>query len=289
MFNSSKINLQELQKTLFCVAYKMIGEVAASEDIAQETIAIYLSKAKRKELEEVRHIKKYLVKAATNLSINYLKKIKQAKEKYVGVWLPEPIFGEAAAIDAQIDLDYGVTFLLSQFTPKERAVFILKNAFDFTFKEIGESVDLKEASCRKTFQRLKEKLKIPKVNSTIDKTTKARLLEGLLGVSQENGLTQLINLLKEDITLYSDGGGKVSAAMKPIFGAANCMKFLMGLFKKRGAELILAVTTVNGEPALQMNTLKGDLDTIVVFGLDNFQINQLFFIRNPDKLVSARS
>lgn len=289
MFTSSTINLRDFQKTLFAVAYKMIGEVAASEDIAQDTIAIYLSKAAKNQFSEVQDIQKYLIKTATNRSINYLKKIKKERANYFGVWLPEPILDESQIIDFQLDMDYGVTFLLSQLTPKERAVFILKTAFDFTFKEIGEAINLKEATCRKTFQRLNAKLQRPNANVEIEKAAKERLLEGFLAAGQANGLELLIQILKEDIIIYSDGGGKVSAAKNPIFGHENCAKFLLGLFKKREGELSLALTKVNGELALALNTLDGYLDTIVVLGLSDSKVDALYFIRNPDKLKALTS
>lgn len=284
MFNPSTINLRELQKSLFAAAYKMIGEVAPSEDVAQETIAVFLLKSAKNELTDVVDLKKYLIKTAINRSINYLKKIKKERANYVGVWLPEPLLHFTNNLDAQIDIDYGLTFLLSRLTPKERAVFILKKAFDFTFKEIGEALNLKEATCRKTYQRLKEKLEIPSTDLTVDKTVKERLLQGFLAVGQENGMEQLINILKKDIVIYSDGGGKKSAATKPLIGAEICTKFLLGLFKKRGDELIATYTEIGGEPALQLHTLSGELDAIMLFTLDNHQVNRLFIIRNPNKL-----
>jgi len=186
MFRHSPINFRELQKILFSVAYKMIGEVAASEDIAQDTLAIYLSKVQKNELTEVINLEKYLAKTAANKSINYLKKVQKERINYTGVWLPEPIFNDAQNIDYQLDVDYGITFLLTRLKPKERAIFILKNAFDFTFKEIGEAIQLKEATCRKSYQRLQDKLIAPSNDLTIDKTVKERLVNGILSESGSN-------------------------------------------------------------------------------------------------------
>jgi len=284
MFNPSTINLRELQKSLFAAAYKMIGEVAPSEDIAQETIAIYLSKLAKNELTTVVNLEKYLIKTAINRSINYLKKIQKERAAYTGVWLPEPILNTQDYLDFKLDIAYGLTFLLNRLTPKERAIFILKMAFDFTFKEIGAALTLKEANCRKTFQRLKEKLTTPTTDLAVDKTVKERLLKGFLAVGKENGLAQLINILKKDITVYSDGGGKKSAAIKPLEGIAVCTKFLLGLFKKKGAALIPSYLEVGGEPALQLHTLDGTLDSIILLMIDNYQISRLFIVRNPDKL-----
>lgn len=284
MFNSSTINLQNLQKKLFKVAYKMIGETAASEDIVQDTLAIYLNKEKKNELAHVQDLQKYLIKTVTTRSINYLNKVKKERTNYFGIWLPEPILQETQNIDFQLDLAYGLTFLLSRFNPKERAVFILKNAFDMTFKEIGEMLELKEATCRKIYQRLKGKLTKKVVENTTDKTTKEQLIKAFLAVGQEKGLQQLIALLKEDIVIYSDGGGKIAAAKVPLVGQEICSKFLLGLFKKHGNTLIPTYTVVNGEPAMELKTLDGKLDTVIYFSLVDGQIETIYMIRNPDKL-----
>lgn len=285
MFNHSSINLQKIQKQLFRVAYKMIGEKAASEDIVQETLAIYLSKQQQNELGAIQNLQKYLIKIAANRSINYLKKIQKERANYYGIWLPEPILHSAQTIDFQLDLAYGLTFLLSRFNPKERGIFILKNAFDFTFAEIGELFDLKEATCRKTFQRLKKKLGSKSVEHTVNKTTKEQLLKAFLAVGEANGLAQLISILKDDIVIYSDGGGKVSAAKIPLVGKEVCTKFLVGLFKKHHQLLTASYTLVNGEPALQLITAEGKLDTIIYFSLGGGQIETIYMIRNPDKLM----
>lgn len=285
MFNASTINLQKLQKQLFSVVYKMIGEKAASEDVVQETITIYLTKQKQQALTHVQDLQKYLIKTATTRSINYLKKVQKERANYHGVWLPEPIINSSQHIDAQLDLDYGFTFLLSRFNPKERGIFILKNAFHFTFKEIGELFDLKEATCRKTYQRLKGKLGNNLVETTVNKTTKAQLLKAFLAVGEANGLPHLIAILKEDIVIYSDGGGKVAAAKIPLVGKEICTKFLVGLFKKHQQRLTAAYTVVNGAPALQLITAEGQLDTIIYFSLEAGQIREIYMVRNPDKLM----
>ena len=283
MFTPSTINLVDLQKTLFCVAYKMIGEIAPSEDIVQDTITAYLEKSAKRELSHIQNLKKYLITATTNRSINYLKRIKKERANYFGVWLPEPILNESQLIDFQLDMDYGITFLLSYLQPKERAVFILKHGFDFTFKEIGEALQLKEATCRKTFQRLQVKLTKEAQQVAVKRTQKERLLKAFLAVGKTDGLDHLIAILKEDIVIYSDGGGKKSAAKVPLVGITICSKFLLGLFKKKGTELRTEYAMVNGAPALKLYDLEDTLDTIVVLNLDDFQINKLFFIRNPDK------
>jgi len=284
MFTPTTINLQKLQKQLFSVAYKMIGEIAASEDIVQDTLAIYLTKQQKKEFTHVQDLQKYLIKTTTNRSLNYLKKTQKERANYYGVWLPEPILNATQNIDFQLDLDYGLTFLLSRFNPKESGIFILKNAFDFTFKEIGELFDLKEATCRKIYQRLKEKLGQGLANNKVNNITKEALLKAFLAVGETNGLAHLIAILKEDIVIYSDGGGKVAAAKIPLVGKEICTKFLTGLLKKHHQLLTSSYTIVNGAPALQLNTAEGKLDTVIYFGLEEGQIGTIYMIRNPDKL-----
>ncbi len=288
MFTPTTINLQKVQKQLFSVAYKMIGEIAASEDIVQDTLTIYLAKQQKKELAHVQDLQKYLIKTTTNRSLNYLKKIKKERDNYYGVWLPEPILNETETIDFQLDLDYGLTFLLSRLNPKERAVFILKNAFDFTFKEIGDFLDLKEATCRKNFQRLKGKLSHSTSKIGVSKVAKEQLLKAFLAVGEEKGLAHLLAILKEDIVLYSDGGGKITAAKVPLVGKTICSKFLVGLFNKFGNQFIVSYLIVNGVPALQLRTMEGVLNTIIYFTLIEEQIEEIYMVRNPDKLKVSK-
>ena|GEM_PF-4572026 len=150
--------------------------------------------------------------------------------------------------------------------------------------KLVELFDLKEASCRKTYQRLKEKLSHKLAETTVNKNAKEQLLKAFLAVGKENGLTHLIAILKEDIIIYSDGGGKIAAAKIPLVGKVICTKFLAGLFKKFGHQLTATYTIVNGAPALQLITAEGKLDTIIYFGLEAGQIEAIYMIRNPDKL-----
>lgn len=284
MFNQRPTNLKDLQPILFATAYKMIGEIQASEDIVQDTLAIYLQKIAKKELENVKNIKSYLIKSTINRSINYLKKIKRERENYYGVWLPEPIINYEEKVDYQLDVGYGITFLLSKFTPKERAVFILKNAFDFSFKEIGEAIQLKEATCRKTFQRLQVKLTKNALPFKVEKAEKERLINAFLAVGESGDLTSFIAILKEDMVVYSDGGGKVTAAKIPLVGLETCLKFLFGIYQKIKGNLSFEVSSINGEPALLLKNKEGNLETAMLFDVMGGQINNFYFIRNPDKL-----
>jgi RNA polymerase sigma-70 factor (ECF subfamily) len=287
MFMMQATNIQELNKLLFAVSYNMIGERVVCEDIVQDVLTIYYSKQEKNDLDHVQNITAYLVKTTSNRCINYLKKQKKERENYHGVWLPEPILDEWNDIDFQLDINYAFTFLLSQLKPKERAVFILKSAFDFTFKDIGEALDLKEATCRKIFQRLKNKIPEKRKHFKEGNRTKTKLIKAFLAVREKGDLEDLFAVLKEDIILYSDGGGKVVAAKVPLFGAEICGKFLAGIFKKRNQKLSFELGYANQEPALFIKKSETELDSVVLFDFSENQLNRIYIIRNPDKLSTV--
>lgn len=284
MFKLTPTNLSDFKSILFATAYKMIGEVHASEDIVQETLLVLLQKLAKNELTSINNAKSYLVKIVINRALNYLKKVKRERDNYHGVWLPEPVFNNEENIDYQMDISFGLTFLLSRLNPKERAVFILKNAFDFSFKEIGEAIQLKEATCRKTFQRLQVKLKRKPIATKIEKEEKERLLTAFLAVGETGDLASFISILREDMTIYSDGGGKIAAAKIPLEGLDTCLKFLLGIYEKTKGSLVGEPTLINGEPAILLKNIEGELETVMLLDIVDGKISAFYFIRNPDKL-----
>lgn len=278
---SPTFSIENYTHLLFSVAYKMTGEVHISKDLSQEVLLEFY---KKKHQNEVKQPKSYLIKATINRTINYLNKIKKERALYHGVWLPEPITDTEEKLDAEIDLDYGMTVLLSRLNPKERAVFILRNAFDFKFKEIAKALELKESGCRKIYQRVQ-----PKVASNNKGTTlngeKERLLTAFLAATKNGNMDDFIQILKEDIALYADGGGKVAAAKHPLFGRVVIGKFLWGLYQKFGQGFGFKLGEMNGEPVLMYySNEKETLEGVAYFEIDNGQIARIYMLRNPDKL-----
>lgn len=272
---------QQIQELLFATAYKMTGEIATSQDICQEAISKYLQANKK--TTRIKNHRSYLIKITINTAINHLNRCKKERAAYFGTWLPEPILQTETSIDYQLDLDYGVTVLLSQLNPKERAIFILKESFAYSYDDLSNTLDLSNANCRKIYQRLQEKIKPSNQDILTKNKIKERIIRAFMEASKTGQLDSLVGVLKEDIALYSDGGGKVSAAKHSLHGIEICSKFLWGIYSKFEQTPHFVLQYVNNE--LGFLTYVGEeLISIGLLEIEGEQISKIYFIRNPDKI-----
>jgi len=274
-----------LQRRLFGVSYQMLGTAAAAEDIAQECIADFLSK---KESTSIQNPEAYLVRTAINKSLNHLKK--EQRSTYIGSWLPEPILDESFRMESRLDLSFGFALLLDKLNPNERAVFILRESFDFPFSDIAEQFELKEASARKLFQRAKAKLKDAEKSRPLPhKSEQQKLITAFMKAIEQGQLDQLQELLKEDMVLWSDGGGKKAAALKPLHGREVCLKFIFGLIQKaakQGQAVKTELQSIENETVIYQY-LDRKLDSIILFGTQEGLIEAIYIQRNPEKMAKA--
>lgn len=268
--------------TLFSIAYRMTGEVMISEDIVQDVLLNWVNRSS----EGVQDAKAYLAKSVTNASLNHLAQVKRQREAYKGLWLPEPVLTGQYAVDAKLDISYGFMLLLEKLSPMERAVFLLKESFDVTYPELADLFDTTEANTRQLYHRAKEKVSGTNRRFTIDPQQQQALLAAFAKGSETGDIDTLIKLLKSDAVLYSDGGGKAVAALKPLFGRAVIGQFLYSIHAKYGDQLNLRLALVNGEIALLFNEKDSpQLSTVMVLEMDETGISSLYSIRNPDKLA----
>ena len=273
--------MEDIRKLLTTYAYNILGSYEDAKDVVQDT---YL-KLSGINIESIENKKAYFIRTVINLSINLKEKQKKIVSQYRGEWLPEPVATERAdtAIIRKEILSYSLMVLLEKLNAKERAVFILKEAFDYDHKEIADVLEITEENSRKIFSRAKQELKRPKET---DSTIVAKdYLEKYIDVIYKADTTQLENLLQNDIIIISDGGGKASAALHPISGKAQVIKFILGIYRKfyKRKEVRMEKSTVNHHPAiLYYNHNK--LTNCQVFDFENGNISRIYFIRNPDKL-----
>lgn len=272
---------EQLQQLLFATAYKMTGEIAASEDIRQEAISKYLQATQK--TTPIKNHRSYLIKTAINTAIDYLNACKKQRAAYTGTWLPEPILNSNTKVHYHLDLDYSITVLLSRLSPKERAIFILKESFDYSYKDLADTLDLSNANCRKIYQRLQEKIKTPEQHLIRKNEDKQRIIEAFIKASNTGQLDTLVGILKEDIALYSDGGGKVSAATNILHGLEICSKFLWGIYSKFDQTPRFVLQMINNEPGF-LTYVGDELISVGLLDVEDGQISKIFFIRNPDKI-----
>ncbi|RIV27154.1 RNA polymerase sigma factor SigJ [Fibrisoma montanum] len=270
------------QPQLFALAYRMTGEVAVSEDIVQESLVNWVTVPH----EDVQHPQAYLAKMVINRSLNHLAAVKRQREAYRGTWLPEPVVNqEFRQIEARIDVSYGFMLLLEKLTPTERAVFLLKESFDVEYAELAGLLELTEANSRQLYHRAKEKLAGAKKRFPLDPKQQQALQHAFLMASHTGDINPFVQLLKEDIVVYSDGGGKVTAALNPVMGISHVTAFLSGLARKSWPIRDWQFVTVNGGVgALLFNKETGALDSVMAVDLDGDQISAVYIVRNPDKL-----
>jgi RNA polymerase sigma-70 factor, ECF subfamily len=268
-----------LRPYLFQITYNMLGVVEEAEDIVQDVFEKWIS------VENVKNPKAYLGRIAVNQSIDRLNEQKKLRESYTGPWLPEPYI--TLEPDSSPTVEYGMLFLLERLNPVERAVFILRESFSEEYGSIAELTGLSIDNCRQLLHRAHEKLGRTRA-VTVDPKKQRELTEAFLMALQRQDRSSLDELLRNDIELFSDGGGKRAAALKPLFGLEKVLRFLLGIMKlpeNQDNEFEYRPAFVNGSPAaLMFRRSNGKLDSMQYLAFDENGIARLLYVRNPDKL-----
>jgi RNA polymerase sigma factor (sigma-70 family) len=275
--------MEDARNLLISYAYNILGSYEEAKDIVQDAYLKTLDTA----FDDIENKKAYLIRTVINLSINQKKRQQKLVSQYPGEWLPEPVATERAdtAITKKEILSYSLMVLLEKLNTKQRAVFILKEAFDYDHKEIASVLDITEEYSRKIFSRAKQQLKEP---DTFDSTAiPNHYLDKYIDVISHADIERLEHLLKNDVVAVSDGGGKVAAASHPIYGRPHVIKFIMGVYQKfySGEDTRIEKSIINHLPALLY--YKDDkLSNCQIFDFEDGVVSHIYFIRNPDKLQS---
>ncbi|HEY9394879.1 MAG TPA: RNA polymerase sigma factor SigJ, partial [Nocardioides sp.] len=218
---------------LFTVAYEMLGSAADAEDVLQETWLRWAEVP----LEEVRDHRAYLVRITTRLALNRIRTLSRRKETYVGPWLPEPLLtAPDVAEDAELadSLSTAVLLVLETLSPTERAVFVLREVFALGYDEIAAAVDKSPAAVRQIARRARDHVAERRPRESVSAAEARHALERFRDAATGGDLQSLLDVLAPDVVLFSDGGGVVQAARKPIHGAEKVLRFFAGLATKYG-------------------------------------------------------
>lgn len=275
----------EYKPLLFSIAYRMLGTVMDAEDMVQETF-IRWQNCNQTQIESP---KAWLSTVVTRLCINHLKSARVQRETYIGPWLPEPLIAglsvepsENAKLSDSLSLAFLV--LLESLTPTERAVFVLREVFNYEFSEIAPIVEKSEANCRQILARARKSVeeRRPRFDATPEEAE--QLIQKFEQAVQTGNLDGLLNLLAKDVVLVSDGGGKARAVLRPISGADHVARLLIGAARKFGLRAqVLHHAAVNGLPG-SVSFAAGQVLRVIAFGIQHRRIRSLFIITNPDKL-----
>ena len=279
---------EELRPLLFSIAYRMVGSVAEAEDLVQEAFLRHHRAVS--EGADVESPKAYLAAVTTRLSIDHLRSARVRRERYVGPWLPEPLVADRAPdvaqrAEAADSLSLALLVVLESLSPVERAVFLLREVFDYGYGEIAEVIGKTEANTRQLAVRARRHVDERRPRFEPSAEQRDELGRRFFAAIEEGDTEGLVALLAEDVTVYGDGGGKAPAAGRPLHGRELVGRFLAGLGKQ--GELIQArvvFARVNGDPGLVALDPADRVIAVIGFEIGNGAVTALRSVVNPDKL-----
>lgn len=277
---------EEHRPVLERLAYRMLGSLADVDDVLQEA---YL-RWSREERDDVENPRAYLSSIVTRLCIDRRRTIEARKETYIGPWLPEPIVetsDSASLLEATESLSMALLVVLESLSPTERAAYLLRQVFDYDYSEIARVLQQSEPNCRQLVSRAEKRMaeRRPRFEATAEEAS--QITEAFLHSCVTGDLDGLTRLLAKDAVTYSDGGGKVLAALAPINGADRVARFFLGIMKKAPPDLEFQRVQVNGLPGVIV--LHGsEILHVLTLDIIDGRIANVYVIRNPDKLSRIR-
>jgi RNA polymerase sigma-70 factor (ECF subfamily) len=278
-------SFEPLRGALIGLAYRMLGSRAEAEDIVQDAYLRWHATDRA----AVREPRAFLSKAVTRLCLDHLKSARARREDYVGPWLPEPVLDDGAlsaegAGEYANDLSVALLLTLERLSPLERAAFLLHDVFDLSFEQVGETLGREAAACRQLAARARSHVREEKPRFRPSREEEGRVFAAFVAAAGNGDIAALSKVLAQDAVFYSDGGGKVKAALKPIHGPELIARFLVGVLGKYGTpEMRYRATRVNGMPGLVLYEPQGPFQTFSLEIRDGL-IQRLYTVRNPDKL-----
>ncbi|WP_406100630.1 RNA polymerase sigma-70 factor [Streptomyces sp. NBC_01003] len=276
------------RKLLFSVAYRVLGSAADAEDAVQDAW-IKWSSADRSQVADP---KAYLTRIVSNLALERLRSTRHKRETYVGPWLPEPILTSGDTADAVMDAEsvsMAMLVVLETLSPLERAVFVLKEVFGFSHAEIAEAVERSEAAVRQAAHRAREHVRARRPRFTADRSRQREVTERFLAAATGGDINTLMELLSPDVILWTDGGGKVRQALKPVVGAQTVASWFAAIRtvtyqSVQPADMRAELVEINGGPGMVFSAPDRVIATITFdFDADG-RIIAVHNVANPDKL-----
>ena len=275
--------------TLEGIAYRMLGTLDEARDVVQDTYLKFDEVA----LDRLQSPRAWLITVCSRLALNQLKSARARREVYVGEWLPEPfpqpLRSDRDPVDrTELDetLSVALLMVLEKLTPAERAAFLLHDVFDLSFDEVGRVLEKTSSGCRQLASRARKRVRDDKPRFRSSPTEHRQLLEGFFDAAREGDLHRFSTLLADEVELYSDGGGKVSALPGVLRGAGDVAAFLVAVFAqypRQGTPVSAASKWLNGSPGLLILE-DGEPATAITLEVEEGRIHRIFAVRNPEKL-----
>lgn len=280
---------EELRPTAFAIAYRMLGSVAEAEDVVQEAfLRLY------REMEAGQTIESpeaFVVTVVTRLGIDELRSARVRRERYVGEWLPEPIVTsdrDDPAHHAELADSLSLAFLvlLESLSPEQRAVFLLREVFDYPYDRIAEIVGKNEPAVRQLVVRARRHLEERKPRFETSPEQRDRLASRFFEAIEEGNLEALETLLADDVVLRGDGGGKAPALARSLSGRVRVARTLVAWARaaERFGGASIRRVSVNGQPGAMVADPDGKLINVMALEVDGDEITAVSSLVNPDKL-----
>jgi RNA polymerase sigma-70 factor (ECF subfamily) len=267
---------------LFTVAYELLGTAADAEDVVQETWLRW-DPVDKTTIEDPRA---YLVRIVTRQALNRLRTVRRRREDYVGEWLPEPLLTSpdiAEDVELAESVSIAMLTVLETLGPAERAVFVLKEVFDFPYDVIAQAVEKSPAAVRQIAHRAREHVAARRPRIEVDRTEQQRVVERFMAAIETGEVQTLLDVLAPDVVLVADGGGEVGAALRPIRGPKTVAR-LLSRFRSVVPDAVVTPMWVNGAPGARVE-LHGALDTVISVVVTEGRVSHIFSMRNPRKLA----
>ncbi|MEV4813139.1 RNA polymerase sigma-70 factor [Micromonospora avicenniae] len=272
---------------LFTVAYEILGSAADTEDVLQETWLRWV----KVDLDQVRDPRAYLIRITTRQSLNRLRTMQRRKEAYVGPWLPEPLLtapDTAENVELAESVSMAMMLVLETLSPTERAVFVLREAFELSYDEIAAAVGRSPAAVRQIAHRARQHVEARRPRKVVSPSEMRAALEAFQRAVENSDLRGLLDVLAPEVVLVTDGGGVKQAALRPIVGAEKAIRMFIGSMRKVGGTLTTEPTVVNGSSALLFR-VDGEIDGVAALRIEDTLVTGIYYVRNPEKLSRLES
>ncbi|MGN6662761.1 MAG: RNA polymerase sigma factor SigJ [Solirubrobacterales bacterium] len=270
---------------LLGIAYGLLGELTEAEDVVQDAWLRW----ERADRHAIRNAEAFLVTVTTRLALDRLRSARARREVYVGPWLPEPLVTdpetpETKAIEAE-QLSLALLGALERLNPVERAVLVLRDVFDLEYAEIADVLEKTPANVRQIAKRAREHAGDPSRRRNVDEEERERLATAFLTAAVSGDVEAIRDLLAADAIMYTDGGGVVTAARKPIYGADKIARFMVGVQRKDAypADPVFTRVLVNGDHGVRMDSASEGFLSIAAVEVADGAVQAVRFFNNPER------
>ena len=270
---------QQHKSLLFALSYRMLGSVSEAEDIIQEAWIRWQTTS-----TSVKSPKAFLCSLTTRLCIDRLRYLRREREKYIGLWLPEPLITQQDSLETLESLSYAFLVLLECLSPTERAVFILRAVFDYEYVQIASIIHKSIPNCRQIFHRARKSISLNQSKFNLSPPEQNLIVEQFIVAWNRGDLNTLLDLMTEEVTFYADGGGKVTAAQKPLQGRFKVARFLLAIKRSSLIPNFSSQAILVNHKVGILNTFGRQPQSIFSLNFARHKISTIFAVVNPDKL-----